>query len=258
MNPGDIRALVALNQSYVAQKQGDLALQKVKEYAARQPKAAAVQEFLGLLLLAKGQRQEARQAFEAAKAADSKFVLADLDLVQTNILDGHLDEAQRRLDGVLAADPSNQTARLWLGNLEISRGNHKAALGHFRKVVDADPNNAQALNNYAYALSEFGNEPMEALKYAQKAKELSPGDRAYGDTLGWILYRKGLYPSAVSELERATAKGGDPVWTYHLAMAYAKAGDANRGRATLERALKLNPNLPEAKMAQEVVEAAKR
>jgi Flp pilus assembly protein TadD len=62
---------------------------------------------------------------------------------------------------------------------------------------------------------------------------------------------------AVSELERAVLKGNDPVWKYHLAMAYAKAGDLNRGRATLQAALKLNPNIPEAKLAQEVLGAAK-
>ena len=258
INPADLRALSALNQSYVAQKQNGTALQKVKEYAARQPKSAPIQEFLGVLLMANGQRQEARQAFVAAQAADRTFVQADLSLVQTDIVEGRLDEAQRRLEGVLASNPSNQTAMLWLGNVEITRGNHKAALEHLRQVVEANPNNAQALNNYAYLLTEFANQPGEALKYAQKAKELSPGDAAYGDTLGWILYRKGLYPMAVSELERAAANGEDPVRKYHLAMAYVKAGNLDRGRTTLQRALQLNPNLAEAKMAQQVVEAAKR
>jgi len=36
-------------------------------------------------------------------------------------------------------------------------------------------------------------------------------------------------------------------------MAYAKAGDLTNGKRTLDAALKQNPNLPEAKMAQEVV-----
>ena len=185
--------------------------QKVKEYAARQPKSAPIQEFLGVLLMANGQRQEARQAFVAAQAADRKFVQADLSLVQADIADGRLEEAQQRLEGVLTSNPSNQTAMLWLGNVEITKGNHKAALEHLRKAVEANPNNSEALNNYAYLLTEFANQPGEALKYAQKAKELSPGDAAYSDTLGWILYRKGLYPMAVSELERATASSEDPV-----------------------------------------------
>jgi Tfp pilus assembly protein PilF len=58
-------------------------------------------------------------------------------------------------------------------------------------------------------------------------------------------------------LERAVAKQGDAVWKYHLAMAYAKAGDLDRGRSTLKAALKQNPNLPEAKAAQEIFGEAK-
>jgi tetratricopeptide (TPR) repeat protein len=257
IDPANIQALDALNQSYVAQKQTGMGLQKVQEYASRQPKSAPVQQFTGSLLLANGQRQKAREAFLLAKAADPSFVQTDLSIVQADIADGKMDEARRQLDSILSSNPSNQTARLWLGNVEIAQGNHKAALEHFRKVVEANPNNTQALNNYAYVLSEYGNEPTEALKYAQKAKELSPEDGTYDDTLGWVLYRKGLYPNAVSQLEQVTAKGKNPVWMYHLAMAYAKAGDTKRGRETLDRALKLNPNLPEAKMAQEVVGATK-
>ena len=74
INPADLRALAALNQTYVAQKgTPSLALQKVKEYAARQPKSAPVQDFLGMMLMGQGDRVEARAAFTAAKTADSRF-----------------------------------------------------------------------------------------------------------------------------------------------------------------------------------------
>ncbi len=39
-------------------------------------------------------------------------------------------------------------------------------------------------------------------------------------------------------------------------MAYAKAGDGNRARAVLEAALKQNPKIPEAKLAQQIIGAA--
>ena len=256
MDPGDVRALSALTQTYRAEKQDSTALQRVKEYASREPKSAPVQEFLGVLLTANGNRQEARAAFEAARASDPKFVMADLSLTQLDVADGKLDDAKHRLEEILSADRSNITARLWLGNIAITKGDQKAALEDFREVVTAAPNNPQGLNNYAYLLSEVGKQPTEALKYAQKARELSPGAAEYSDTLGWILYREGLYPLAVSELERA-AKGDNPAWKYHLAMAYAKAGDFERGKASLQAALKLNPNLPEARMAQEIPGLAK-
>ncbi len=257
INPTDVRALAALNQTYAAQKQSGVALQKVKELASREPKSAPVQEYLGVLLMANGDKKQARAAFEAAKAADPKFIRADLSLVQSDIVDGKWDDAQKKLQEVLASDPGNTTARLWLGNIEVTKGNNKNALEQYRQVVASDPSNTEALNNFAYLLTEYGNQPAEALKYAQKAKELAPDSAEYSDTLGWILYRKGLYPLAVTELERAVSKERNPIWRYHLAMAYAKAGDLNRGRTTLETALKTNPNLPEAKLAQQVIEGAK-
>ena len=253
INPGDLRALGALNEAYIAQKQGPLALAKVKEYASHNPKAAPVQEFLGVLLSANGDRAGARRAFEAARAADPKFVRAELSLTQLDIADGNLDDAQRRLKPILTADQGNVTARLWFANLQVMKGDQKAAMADFRQVIQADPNNTQALNNYAYLLSEYTDQSAEALKYAQRAKELSPTHAAYGDTLGWIFYRRGLYPMAVSELERAAGAGGDAVCNYHLAMAYAKVGNLDRGKKAFQAALKQNPNLPEAKTARQML-----
>jgi hypothetical protein len=70
--------------------------------------------------------------------------------------------------------------------------------------------------------------------------------------LGWILYRKGLYANAIPQLE-AAATGTDALPKYHLAMAYAKAGNLTRGRTEMEAAMKINSHLPEAKMAQDVL-----
>jgi Tfp pilus assembly protein PilF len=173
--------------------------------------------------------------------------------VQLDAADGRLNEAQTKLQEIVSADAGNTVAQMWLGNLEEDRGDHAAAMEQFRKVVAADPNNIQALNNLAYLLSEYGKKPDDALKYAEKALELAPDNPEFADTIGWILFRKGLYSSAVTQLERTAMHPGSPVWQYHLAMAYAKNGEMARGRAVLEAALKRNPNLPEAKMAQDIV-----
>ncbi len=256
MNSGDLRALAALKQTYDAQKQSSAALQKVKEYASRQPKSAPVQEYLGVLLMATGDKKDARAAFEAAKAADPRFVTADLSLIQLDAAEGKLDDAAGALKALISADGGNTTARLWLGNIEESKGDHNAAIEQFRKVLEANPSDAQASNNLAYLLVEYHGQTDEALKYAQKAVELAPERPAYCDTLGWILYRKGVYGSAVKYLEKADSHSANAVWKYHLAMAYAKAGERNRGRATLQAALQLNSKVPEARIAQDVVGAS--
>lgn len=257
INPADVRALSGLSQTYSVQKQDSAAIQKVKEYAAREPNSAAVQEFLGTMLLVRGNRGEARAAFTAAKTADPHFQDADFSLVQADVVDGRIDDANKRLKAIIAVDSGNKTASLWLANIETMTGNYNPAEEHYRKVVEGNPTNAQALNNLAYLLAEHDQQLDEALKYAQKAVELAPDHPAYCDTLGWVLYRKGLYSEAVRYLERAAASKENVIWDYHLAMAYAKAGDSARGRSTLQAALKLKPNLPEAKTAQQVIGSAR-
>ena len=256
VNPSDLRALSALQQSYEMQKQTAQAVEKVKEYAARDPHSAPLQDFLGVLLLTRGDRAGARAAFEAAKTADPHSLDAELSLVQADLMDGKLEDAHRRLQAILSANGNNKTVHMWMANLESMRGDYRAAMEQFRIVIAADPDNSEALNNLAYLMAEQNKQSVEALKYAQRAKELAPDKPEYSDTLGWIFYQQGLYPSAIRELESATAKQTNPTWQYHLAMAYAKGGDPSRARTVLAAALKKNAKLPEASQARQVVEAA--
>jgi tetratricopeptide (TPR) repeat protein len=253
LNPSDMRALVAIKHTYVAQNNSSMAVRKVKEYALQYPKSASVQNFLGTMLMGSGDRLDARKAFTTAVETNPGLLEAEMNLVQLDVADGKIEDARARLEKVIAKASDNVTAHRWLGNLEEMSGNHNKAIQHFRQVVARDPQDPQATNNLAYLLSEHANQVDEALKFAQKAVELAPTRPAYCDTLGWVLYHKGLYTSAIPYLERANADAGSVVWKYHLAMAYAKAGDVTRGRTLLTAALKVNPNVPEAKIARDLI-----
>jgi tetratricopeptide (TPR) repeat protein len=254
--PDDLLALQALNQTYVVRKNVPGGLAKVKEYAARAPKSAPIQIFLGQLLFAGGDLKQSRTAFLAAKAVDPKSTQPDLALTQLDYRERKYDKARAKLDGILSANPGDSTALLWVGIVEEAKGDRETAISYYRKAVASNPDEAQACNNLAYLLAERGSDVDQALKYAQRAAELAPQSPAYADTLGWILYRQGLYPSAVKYLEQASANPADVRWKYHLAMAYARAGDYGHGQATLVAALKADPNVPEAKLALQVVQAS--
>ena len=209
-----------------------------------------MQEFLGNTLMENGDHDRARAAFNAAKAADAQFVKADFSLVQLDAVEKKLDDARKRLNTMLAANDQNSMAHVYLGMIEQVAGDSASAIEEYRKAVATDAQNAMALNNLAYMLSEYANKPDEALGYAEKARELDPTNPHAADTLGWIYYRKGMYGSAVKQMETGESQNqGDAVIKYHLAMAYAKTGDAEKGLAELQAAVKLNPNLPEARIA---------
>jgi len=262
-SPEDVAALKLLAQSYVAQKQPSVALDKVRFYAAQRAKSAPLQELLGIYLLANGKRAEARVAFLAAKAANPRYTPADFSLAQMDRDDGKPEAARKNLLAMIGSKDSNREAeliaRLMMGDMESAAGNHTAEIEQWRKVVETDNHNVLALNNLAYALLEYANQPDEALKFAQKAAALAPDSPDVQDTLGWTFYRKGVYATSTQYLQHAVAADGKDTGTsavvrkYHLAMACLQSGDRNCGMQALEAALKLNPNLPEAEMAESLL-----
>jgi len=249
--PEDLRILRFLVESYAEQNQMPAAVTEIQAHAGKYPKSAAIQFFLGTVLLENGDSAKAKQSFVSATAINPDFTLADLSRAQMDLKQSNWTVARQELAAILAKG-ENPMARLWLGMLEEKVGNHAAALAAFRKAVEDDPNNATALNNLAALLGDNPSQLDEALKYAQKAKELAPESALIDDTLGWVLYQKGMYPMAIQYLERANTREATARLKYHLAMAYLKAGHKERGRTVFEAAMRLDPTLPEGKTAAEL------
>lgn len=253
LNPQDTRALDLLARSYGKGADLSASVAKIQEYAAKHKDSAQVQQVLGMWLLRTGDKKGARQAFEQAKKLNPITVSAEFLLAEMDATDHNTDSARKRLMSILAVDQKNVDARLLLGLVEEAGGNFPAAVDAYRKVVEAEPDNFLALNNLAYGIELTKQNSGEALKYAQKAFDLQPNNGAVEDTLGWALYNNRLYGDAVQHLKKAASKDRVPVRLYHLAMAYAKAGDNKAAFDTYQMALKLNPSLPEAAQAQEVL-----
>ncbi len=265
--PLDLQALDLLAQTYVDQKQPKLAIQKIRYYAARYPQSSEARLLLGRLLLAEGKADEARAAFVSAQAADPKSAAASLALAQLDRAAGRIDAARQTLAALLACkdlDRDSQiAAHMQIGSIEDAAGNRQAELEHWQKVVDLDGSNVFALNNLAYVLLNYAKRPDEALTYALRAHQLAPENSDIEDTLGWVLYLKGVYPTALEHLEHAVSSDGNrtgPNFTvrkYHLAMACFKNGDRARGLRVFESARKLDPDTPEARMAEALKDAPK-
>jgi tetratricopeptide (TPR) repeat protein len=253
-SPEDLRILRLIVASYAAEKQPAAAITAVRDYAQQHPKSAVAQQFLADVLMANGQPQQARTALLAAKAANPKFTQADLSLARLDATEGHTGEASKTLSAILSQNPNNVPARLMLASIKETGGNPNAAIDDYKKILQLQPANVLALNNLAYDLVEYGNQPDEALKYAQRAAELAPEAPAVENTLGWVLYRKGMYSLAVPHLEKAADKEPSARRKIHLALAYLKMGDQERGQRNLDAAVKLDPNIPEIKTARQLLD----
>lgn len=77
----------------------------------------------------------------------------------------------------------------------------------YDNALKVDPDNTYILNNYAYFLSVRKSNLDKAEKYSRRCNELSPNNRSYIDTYGWILYQLGKYTEAEEWLGRAAKIG---------------------------------------------------
>jgi tetratricopeptide (TPR) repeat protein len=256
--PHELRALRALAQSHMAAKQPGAAIAAVRQHAEKHPSSPRVQYFLGDWSLRTGDPASAREAFERAYSLDASFVEANIALIRLDLAERQLPRARSRLTEVLAHDATNTEARLLLALLAEAEHQPDEAIGHYLRVVAEQPENFVALNNLAYRFAAEHRDLDEALRFAQKAKELAPENASVDDTLGWVYYLKGVYGTALRHFQDAAKqKPADALIQYHLAMTHFQLGDLETGRRTLDEALRLNPDAPEAAMAQKLLAQAK-
>jgi tetratricopeptide (TPR) repeat protein len=252
-DPDDYKTLDLLVQAYNYDNQMPAAVERVRQYAAHRPNSAPVQFFCGQLMSRMGNRDEARKAFAAAKAADPGLNAADISLAGLDIAEEKWDDAQKRVAGLLAQAPGDTQVRLTMSAIEDHLKNRAAAIQQLREIIQADDSNIKALNNLAYLLAESSEGHYdEALKFAQRAQELAPDDPTVQDTIGWVLYRKGLYSLAVPYLERSVASQPTGTRKYHLGTVYLKLGNQRRGSEMIAAALKLDPALSNSGLQQEL------
>ncbi|GAA0298250.1 hypothetical protein GCM10009128_16300 [Psychrosphaera haliotis] len=99
--------------------------------------------------------------------------------------------------------PKDELNTLRYAQLQTSR-NENEAIEHYKKVIALNDLNFVAHNNLAYLYSEAKNYS-QALKHAEKAKEMKPNDGRVLDTLGTIELKLGNAEAALKHLTAAIA-----------------------------------------------------
>ncbi len=94
-----------------------------------------------------------------------------------------------------------------LGNAYNAIKNYVKSDKAFDDALKVNPDDASVLNNYAYFLSLRKEKLEKAEKFSRRSNELSPNNRSYIDTYGWILYQLGKYSEAEAWLSRAAKMG---------------------------------------------------
>ena len=125
-----------------------------------------------------------------------------------------------------------------LGTLYDRTGKKKEAAKTYRQVLEKSENYVPALNNLAFLYAEVHGSEKDALRLADKAYGLAPGDASVMDTLGYSLLKNGKVEEATKALEKAvTLMPNNPSVRYHLALAYKQGGKNSESKKQIELAL---------------------
>ncbi|MBM4131936.1 tetratricopeptide repeat protein, partial [bacterium] len=100
------------------------------------------------------------------------------------------------------------------------------------------PDNAEVANSLGYYLAEKGVDLERAETMIRQALAADPGNGAYLDSLGWVLYRQGRFESALDHLIQAVnVLPEDPVILEHLGVVLNVSGRSREALDMFRRAL---------------------
>jgi tetratricopeptide (TPR) repeat protein len=236
-NPKVLRALLQVERPL-----GKLELSQQRIYAASEanPEDSKLMQLKGLVAMLSGDMQTAQQSFTKATELDPDDVEAYQQLANFYRVTGRLDETIETYERAVEARPDSAKLYHFLAVLYDLDGRSDMAMKNYEAAIERDPDLAQTKNNLAYMLAESGQNLDRALDLAQEAKAQLPEDANAADTLGWVLYKRGVYSAAVGYLKEAVdlSEPDDAnlgIIRHHLALAYEGDGQKERAIAVLEQ-----------------------
>lgn len=167
---------------------------------------------------------------------------------------GKTDLAIADYQKALEREPRSAALATMIGNLYLDKGDLGTAQQYYARALDADPNFAIALANTAWVYAQEDKNLDVALGMAQKAKSLMPDVPSITDTLGWVMYKRGNYESAVPLLEECVQKSQDSAkFRLHLGLTLLKAGQKTKAKQQLQAALHMNLDAMDAQEAHQAL-----
>ena len=236
--PNILRSLVALD---IQVGDADAGIDRIESAIEADPTNARLFQLRAEIALSQDDSARAEETLRKAIALNSNDLDSYRLLAGLYQRQGRFPETISTYEAAVEVRPDASDVLHFLGVLYEHQGDRAVAMQYYEKAISYDPNLGDAKNNIAYLLAEEGKDLDRALALAQEAKSLMPESANAADTLGWVLYKRGVIPAAVGYL-RESEEGMDPesqslgIVRLHLALAYEASGENDKAMAALDRA----------------------
>lgn len=253
IDPSNVIAQEELAQLDMADHDLAGAQKRIEQVVQKNPRIASPDILLAKIFLEQGQTNQAEAALSKAAAlpggASANFLLAQLYF---NSKQDSL--ALQLVNAALAKDPNDPSLLLFAGVIQSDQNNYQAAADSYEKLLANNPRNSAALNNLAWLYCDHLGNLDKAYDLAQRARQLLPTDPSTADTLGWVLFRKGQYDSALKLFQESSAGlPENPEVQFHLGMANYMLDNETAARTALQGILDSGKSFPERNQCADCV-----
>jgi tetratricopeptide (TPR) repeat protein len=248
-NPNNLRGLLGESRAWLLDGQPEKSVQLVEAEAQKKPANLDLQRELGNAEVTAGQYDRAIGTYQSllAKVSDPRLQ-SDLwnRIGESYLRKGDIQQSINSLEKARQGQPNNTSLTTNLGQLYDQEGKSEVAKKYYEMSIKVDPNNALALNNLAYMISQTNGDLDQALTYATRAKQRLPEHAEINDTLGVIYIKKNLTDNAIDTFRSLVVKAPqNPTYHYHYAEALMQKGDRENARKECQSALADKPKKQE-------------
>jgi tetratricopeptide (TPR) repeat protein len=279
INQGAAQALLAPAEAYFAERQPELGLTYLRLALRLDPTHDDARILLGDTLVAAGDLDSARDAYDHVQPGSPQYVGARARLTLTyqgpndapkalaiaeetlkaapndddalELLADCLrtsekyDESAKILDTLIAHKGDHASWQLYyMRGVALAEADHwPQAEPDLKKALALKPDDPEVLNYLGFSYVDKGEHLIDAKAMIEKAAAARPDSGAIIDSLGWAYFKLGDYQNAVAQLERAVGlEAADPDINDHLGDAYFRVGRVIEARYQWQRVLTLGPS----------------
>jgi tetratricopeptide (TPR) repeat protein len=200
---------------------------------------------LGNLYFNSNRLDKAEQAYNDALAGYPNYLHAQAGLAMVRWAQGRNDEAVKLLKASVATVPLPQYLTA-LGDLLDTTGDKAGGkeqldlVLYIYQVFEAGGVNVNI--EKAAFLADHSGDTAQAITLAETAAS-SRDDVHTLDSLAWVYFKAGRYTDALQSEQKAMRLGSqNALFYFHLGMIQDKLGDTTAARASVRKAIEINPN----------------
>ncbi|MFQ6109690.1 MAG: sulfatase-like hydrolase/transferase, partial [Candidatus Aminicenantales bacterium] len=162
----------------------------------------------------------AKKGKRLADPKDKIELYNEIKLAQFLTTEEKMEEAERKIVGILEKDPSILEARYILGNIYSKQKKYEEAAEEYKKALEVDPDYYEAIFGLAVVYRKQGKNE-EAILGFKRLRELDPKDTKPLLHLGNIYEERGEIDEAIKYLKLATERDPEaPVFHNNLGALY--------------------------------------